>query len=229
MFKADTHPTAGDSPKPDANSINFFLNDRAKSELFGGDKPDVAKHYLIIQNDSLHIKNETLVKENAELSSERDECLEEQDKLEVNLRYMRGEMKNFVELRNMEKLITKSHASKVEALQKDREGTASILKAVLWASLANWLLALLTLGGMGALGAISPASTAATAVTLVAGLGVTLVASGLWPARLRTFRKERSDLRQRFEACDQEIKTVVDEIQKTEQSNDFIGKYIDNM
>ena len=97
--------------------INLFLNDDNERRVFGDEKPDPNKHYLILQNDTLHAKINKLEHNFLSVQKELENMEEEVDKMEEQGRYMKGEMKNFVELRNMADKIADKTMKKQKCIQ----------------------------------------------------------------------------------------------------------------
>ena len=95
------------NPSKRNRSLNFFLNDeQADSRVFGNSDIDVNKNYLILQNDVLQKKCYDLEKEKNEIQKSSDEFEIESEKFDESSRYIKNEMKNFIELRNMAEKIS---------------------------------------------------------------------------------------------------------------------------
>ena len=80
-------------------NINVYEGNKQKID----NADNSTQQYIIIMNEELQNKLRVLQQELNEMKSKNDELESESDKHENSIRYMRGVLKNFVELRNMEK------------------------------------------------------------------------------------------------------------------------------
>ena len=79
--------------------INFFLGDGESSNLFQNKnyKYDTNANYIIHQNDTLHTRNRDLERRSQDLETKVESQEEEIDNLENKLRYLKAELKNIFE------------------------------------------------------------------------------------------------------------------------------------
>jgi len=177
-----------------------------------------ANKYIILQNDSLHVMNKTLTCTINEVQSDLVEKESEIESQETSIRYMKGEMKNFVELREMEKRITEITIAKYNAMVKLRDmnhmmtryyailGGATI---VAWAGLEYCR--------------VHIGITIPTCAILFGGSAWVLDIGPL------IYNSAVNQVWGEIARCDTDICQRKIEIKRVDDSNDFISTYIDNM
>lgn len=204
---------------------NLYLNTEEDDvRVFENSNPDANKNYIIFQNDTLQKKNYELEKEKSEILKRSEEFECEVDKFDEQLRYIRGELKNFVELRLMEKQI----ADVAESKEKDvamqlSESTKSLKRLILSLCVSKSLSMVIGIlrifnydFSFGSLGLLTGDILFTSYVFLYYFTGEKLKCES-----------NPFDLRQK--QFEQKIKELKIKIKELDDSNDFIGKYIDNL
>ena len=205
--------------------INLFLNDDNERRVFGDEKPDPNKHYLILQNDVLHAKINQLEHDFLCVTKDLESKEEEVDKMEEQSRYMKGEMKNFVELRKMAGKITDMTIKKQKCVQLRYEDEHRFFVKLLIFIITNKCLLFVSSGVMWYLDqfSISTLFISELANILTASF-VTQILPG-YKERLTKLEKYKTEER----SFDLEIEKISKEIKETDESIDFISKYIDSL
>lgn len=212
---------------PKNNNINLYLTDKSKMQrVFGDSDPDPSKNYVILQLDKVQKRLLELERLNAELSKTTENSEEEQDRLDEKIRYMRGKLKNFVELRNMEKSISE----KVTALNvllsehnKDLENRFS--KMVLYI-FSEWSLSVLEYLFLWCFGKLTVGNIALLNILN----GVSIMANGkINPIEYIEFYGNFKLFAENRKIVLDEIETSKKEIKKTDEANDYISEFIDIM
>ena len=208
-------------------SVNVYLSTpEDRKRVYGDDKPDPHKHFIIVQNEILTSKSDRLTDENSKLLKEIEEKDNEVDKMEVQLRYIRGELKNFVELRKMADAIT-THVENIETKTKDQldkwvkfiprfltqfvlNKTLSVINCILL-----WYFNKLTI----------PFIITTELVTTI----TTVIVTGISPIDIKDYKKGFLQYTETHSVATEEVKKIKDEMKRTDDGNDFISKYIDCM
>ena len=107
-----------------SESVNIFFRDNK-------DKQDLNKtaspyeKYIILMNETLQMENRQHLALNKKIESELEEVQEENDKLDTSCRYMRGLLKNLVELEKLKTSactsLTRINSSYETKFGKDRD------------------------------------------------------------------------------------------------------------
>ena len=205
--------------------INLFLNDDNERRVFGDDKPDPNKHYLILQNDTLHAKINQLEHDFLCVNKDLESSEEEVDKMDEQSRYMKGEMKNLVELRKMADKITDLTIKKQKCVQLGFDDEHRFFVKLLLFIIANKFLLFVSSGVMWYFDYFS------ISTLFISELANILTASCLtqifpgYKDRLSKLGKYKS------EECsfDLEIEKIKKEIKETDDSVDFLSKYIESL
>ena len=211
-------------------SLNFFLNDEiADNRVFGTSDISTAdsnKHYIILQNDTLHKKIYELEKEKNEIQKICDEFEQEVDKYDESSRYMRNEMKNFIELRKMEQEISVLFEDKYKEYQYHHLKLLNLAKTIImfvifFRFLDSAILYFILYTGYDD----------NVVLFYVADLIniLNLICYGLFGQEVKTAQICIKCFNINIDVLDKTIKQKREEIKKTDDSNDFISKYIDNL
>jgi len=210
-------------------SLNFYLNDEiADNRVFGTSDistTDANKHYIILQNDILQQKFYELEKQKNEIQKKCDEFEEEVDKYDASSRYMRNEMKNFIELRKMEHEISILLENKYKEYQRLHTELFDILKTFII------FIVFFRLFDSVALYSILYIGYDNNIIFYIADLIniLNLVCYFLFGQEIKTTRSCIKIFKTNINVLDDTIKQKRAEIKKTDDSNDFISKYIDNL
>lgn len=87
-----------------SDSINIYLrNEEQKSDILSNLTSE--RKYIILQNDTLQSENKELVKKIKELEFQIEELETDSGKNETSIRYIKGMLKNFVEIDKIHKKI----------------------------------------------------------------------------------------------------------------------------
>jgi len=205
--------------------INLFLNDDNERRVFGDEKPDPNKHYLILQNDTLHAKINQLEHDFLCANKDLEVKEEEVDKMDEQSRYMKGEMKNFVELRKMADKITDMTVKKQKCIQLRYDDEHRFFVKLLIFIITNKFLLFVSSGVMWYLDqfSISTLFISELANVLTASF-ITQILPG-YKERLTKLEKYKIEER----SFDVEIEKVKKEMKETDESIDFISKYIESL
>ena len=210
-------------------SLNFFLNDEtADNRVFGTSDistADANKHYIILQNDALQTKCYELEKQKNEIQKICDEFEQEVDKYDESGRYMRNEMKNFVELRKMEQEISVLFEDKYKEYQKYHTELLDILKTV---CLFITFFRLLDSAILYFIIYIGYDDVVLFYMSDLINI-LNIVCYVLFGQEVKTARSCIEIFNINIDLIDKTIKQKREEIKKTDDSNDFISKYIDNL
>ena len=208
--------------KTSDKNLNFYL-----SPSGGGvakEEPVIYKDYIISQNQLIHSNISELTLKNTELQNEKTVLEDENDHYETSTRYMKNEMKNFVELAKM-------HGD-VRILSGKTTDLYSELKATNDALIKRMAVFLLMSKGVFCMvsminwysGWVIPSTSfdLATCAFLAVCLRLT-------PRSISDWTKKNADNLAEVNKINAESKKILDTIKKTDESNDFISKYIDNL
>lgn len=209
------------------NNINLYLNDESKmNRVFGKPKPDPSKNYLILQLDEVQKRLIELERENAKLIKTAEEAENEQDSLDEKIRYMRGKLKNFVELRNMEKTVAeKSNDLSVLLNDQNNELLSRLEKVGLFIisemslSVVDYFMLMyfdmLTVGNISLLNLVNT--------------GIILAYNRINPYEYVKFYDTLPCFFKKCKNIIDEIQKQKKEIKKTDEANDYITEFIDTM
>ena len=208
-----------------AKHINLFLNDDNEQRVFGDEKPDPNKHYLILQNDTLHAKINQLEHDFLCLNKDLDSKEEEVDKMDEQSRYMKGEMKNFVELRKMSDKITNMTVKKQKCVQLKYDDEHRFFVKLLIFIIINKFLLFVSSGVMWYLDKFSIGTLfVSELINVLTASFITQILPG-YKERLAKLKKYENEER----LVDVEIEKVKKEMKETDESIDFISKYIESL
>jgi uncharacterized protein YlxW (UPF0749 family) len=209
------------------NSVNVYLTSQEnRQRVYGDDKPDPHKHYIIVQNESLTKRSELLTTENNRLQKEFDEKDDEVDKMEITVRYMRGELKNFVELRNLADKISSTLREKEVHMIKQHNITTTFIPKFLTQFATNKSLSMMNWIMLWYLDMFSlPYVFTTEMITILA----TTMLVGVSPSDINNHKKMFRIYTHEQLQFDDEIRKLQDEIKKTDDGNDFLSKYIDSL
>lgn len=211
-------------------SFNFYLKDEiADNRVFGNSDistADANKHYIILQNDTLQTKCYELEKQKNEIQKTCDEFEEEVDKYDESGRYMRNELKNFVELRKMEHEISVLFEDKYKEYQKLHLELLNIIKIICIFIIFFRLLdsAMLYFIIYTSFDDIYSLLGVADVINIL-----NLICYVFFGQEFKTARSCIKQFNINMDVLDKTIKQKREEIKKTDDSNDFISKYIDNL
>lgn len=205
-------------------NVNFFLNENNEERVFGNEKPDPNKHYLILQNDTLHAKIMALEQEHITLTKELEAKEDELDTFDEQSRYIKGEIKNFVELRRMADEITHLTEEKEDISDLHLKNVQAVANRLTMFIFVNKIFvlacfALLHYMDMFSIYMVLTCEFVNVMNSCIATLTTPLDMKHMADLR-RGYKNEKTLL-------EEEIKKLKNEIKKTDESNDFISKYID--
>lgn len=211
----------------DEKSVNVYLTEQSdRKRVYGDNKPDPHKHFIIVQNEHLTHKANLLMSENQTLQKEIDSKDDEVDTMEIQVRYMRGELKNFVELRKMADKISSSLERKGVIMDNQYEKTNKFIPRFLIQFLMNKSLTMLNLLILWYSDRLTlPYIVTAELITTAS----TLVITGVTPVHINNHKKEFKTYLDSQLVVSNEIEKFREEIKRTDDGNDFISKYIDSM
>ena len=193
-------------------SLNFYLNDEtADNRVFGSSDistSDANKHYIILQNDTLQQKCYELEKQKNEIQKICDEFEEQVDTYDESSRYMKNEMKNFIELRKMD------HTELLDILK------TVILFVIFFRLIDSIIMYFIIYTGYDDLLLFCIADLINIS---------NLICYGLFGQEVKTAKNCIETFNININMLDKTIKQKREEIKKTDDSNDFISKYIDNL
>jgi hypothetical protein len=209
------------------HNINVYLTDSDdRKRVYGDDKPDPNKHFIIIQNESLTHRANLLTIENNRLQKDNDDKEEEVDKMDVQIRYMRGELKNFVELRTMSDKITEATERKISHMNAQYEKTNKFIPKFLTQLVFSKSLSMLNILLLWYSNRLTIPYIFTT--ELISMLLTTNI-SGVTPGDVGIHKKEFMEYIETQLGFTAEIKKLRDEVKRADDGNDFITKYIDSM
>ena len=212
---------------PKNNNINLYLTDESKMQrVFGDSDPDPSKNYVILQLDKVQKRLLELERLNAELSKMTENSEEEQDRLDEKIRYMRGKLKNFVELRNMEKSISEK-VTELNVLISDHNKDLEnrFVKMVLFIC-SEWSLSVFEYFFLWCFGKLTVGNIALLNILN----GVSIMAYGkMNPFEYIEFYGNFKLFAENRKIVLAGIETSKKEIKKTDEANDYISEFIDIM
>jgi len=207
-------------------NVNFFLNENNEERVFGNEKPDPNKHYLILQNDVLHAKILALEQEHVTLTKAIELNEDEIDTFDEQSRYMKGELKNFVELRKMADEITRFTEDKEEIVELLFNNATNVNHRLGMFVLVNKVFVVLSLSVLYYMDMFSIQMVLACEfINLINSCIATLTT----PQDLKFMADLRRDYNKDRKLLEEEIKKLKNEIKRTDESNDCISKYIDSL
>ena len=210
-------------------SLNFYLNDEtADNRVFGSSDistSDANKHYIILQNDTLQQKCYELEKQKNEIQKICDEFEEQVDTYDESSRYMKNEMKNFIELRKMEQEISVLLETKYKKYQKYHTELLDILKTVILFVIFFRLIDSIIMYFIIYTGYDDLLFFCIADLINISNL----ICYGLFGQEVKTAKNCIETFNININMLDKTIKQKREEIKKTDDSNDFISKYIDNL
>lgn len=195
-------------------------NDDNKQELLN------IKNYIIQQNMNLNVANKELTIENVKLSKTLDEKEDEIDNFETQLRYIKGELKNFIQLRENAEYITKLTIMKEKNITELLNNYNSLFLYMTIFLLVYKLLSLtvsFVLNYNNMFDFYNSVSLECMTFISIFYLPEMLFKKySYFYLKLNTLKKQNWSL-------NEEIKNKKDDNKQIEDSNDFISKYIDNI
>lgn len=207
-------------------NVNFFLNETNEERVFGNEKPDPNKHYLILQNDTLHAKIMALEQEHITLTKDLEAKEDEIDTFDEQSRYIKGEIKNFVELRKMADEITLLTEEKEEISELLFKNVNNVVHRLGMFILVNKIFVLLTFGLLYYMDMFSIKMVLSCEFIHFIN---SCIATLTTPQDLKYMADLRKEHRQERRTLEDDIKKLKSEIKRTDESNDIISKYIETL
>lgn len=205
-------------------NINVYLSTEEAKKNVSDIKIDYKEDYLICDNVQLREQISKITNENIHLKNLNETAEDEADKNDERMRYIRNELKNFVEkdimlkklveLNNKEKI---SHFRIQEVYEKYQKKLKQFLFIVRIVSSAG-IFALWYFNKLNILTILSNELSSHVNCFYLVGLFDTQKKNILlnsYHLNIKTIREQ--------------IKKIQEEIKEIEDSNDFISKYIDNL
>lgn len=210
----------------DAKHTTIYLSNQENRErVFGSEQPDPNTSYIIMQNDMLQTRIKVIEAENirvlADSVSKEDEC----DVMDERLRYIKGELKNFVELRNMSSKVSELTNINYKALKEHQQNNAVLTKRICTYILVDKLSSLLT---VLLLWYINKLTLSNIIFALMSTTGVNMFSINI-PSAVNKYKLSDTEHIKIRNKNTNEIHTIIKEMKKTDESNDFISKYIDSL
>jgi cell division protein FtsB len=208
-------------------NVNVYLtNPEDRQRVYGDDKPDPHKHFIIVQNENLTSESARLRGENSRLQKEIDDGEAEVDKMETQVRYMRGELKNFVELRKMADLITLA----TEEKEKNTKDQYDLTMKFFPKFLVQFALSKINMvGSCLILWYIDRLTIPYILSTELLTTLTNIVISGVSPYDVMKHKDELELYSIARNKTNTEIEKLRKEVKRADDGNDFITKYIDSM
>lgn len=207
-------------------NVNFFLNESNEERVFGNEKPDPNKHYLILQNDILHAKIMALEQEHITLTKDLEAKEDELDSFDEQSRYIKGEIKNFVELRRMADEITHLTEEKEDLSDLHLKNVQAIVNRLIMFVFVNKIFAISSFALLYYMDMFSIYMVLACELVNVVNSCIATLTTPLDFKHMSDLRKGYKDERRMLE---DEIKKLKSEIKRTDDSNDIISKYIETL
>jgi len=210
------------------HNISLYLNtDEMKQQLTGTQSnASSSEKYIIHQNDCLQVINIELRDKITKLQEEFNALEEEADGHDERTRYMRNEMKNFVELRNMTNEVLTIFEQKYKISELKHKTINELLM-----SLRNFIIINRTLSlTSGLLLWYFDKFNIWSLLTseLISGMSTCSVTK-LLPMNLNKTKKLLDSYQTQLKESDDKIMKKNKEIKETDGSNDFISKYIESL
>jgi len=210
------------------HNISLYLNtDEMKQQLTGSKSTaSSSEKYIIHQNDCLQVNNIELRDKITKLQEEFNALEEEADGHDERTRYMRNEMKNFVELRNMTNEVLTIFEQKYKVSELKYKTISELLM-----SLRNFMIINRTLSITSGLflwyfDKFNIWSLLAS--ELISGMSTCSVTQ-LLPMDFKKTKKLLDSYQTQLKEFDNKIMSKKKEIKETDVSNDFISKYIESL
>ena len=170
-----------------------------------------------------------LEKKKLELTATLDSQEEEVDKLETQLRYMRGELKNVFELKVMAENIQAIEKSKGTVCTSKLTLVTSQLKSMYTLHGAHFVMIFVSTFYLAYAGSLTYHITLVATTSILASLLFTMALHRVTPIHYRAYRDANDVYVAKLNNYDADIKRIQDDVKRTETSNDFISKYIDSI
>jgi hypothetical protein len=184
------------------------------------------KNYIIRQNTSLNESNKNLISENASLTLQLESKEDELDTMETQIRYIKNELKNFVELRELEQCITNLTIKK-ESKTKDisKEYRKLLLFSIVFICVYK-IFNLITLFTFAYNDVFNLDNV--ILIDFVHLFSIFCLPECLMH-KYSNFYSKIKTTKQCIETIVESVKVKKEEMKKIEDSNSFIVKYIDNL
>ena len=205
-------------------NVNFFLSENNEERVFGNEKPDPNKHYLILQNDILHAKIMALEQEHITLTKDLEAKEDELDSFDEQSRYIKGEIKNFVELRRMADEITHLTEEKEDAYELQLKNIQAVVNRLTMFIFVNKIFMFSCFGLLYYMNMFTVYMVLACELV---NLMNSCIATLTTPIDLKYMADLRKGYKNDRKLLEEDIKKLKHEIRKTDESNDFISKYIE--
>lgn len=208
--------------------LNLYMNKPGNDLGSLNDKEEfnLIKLHLVNQNIELTNENKEFIKKHTKMQAEIDEKEEAVDTHENQLRYIKGELKNFVQLRELSEHIHRIYKLKQETYKvffKQIRNAAALTGACVlgykfWSIAATFLLH------------YTDTIVYETVFDYIFVDNLLFSSFMCIPtAKLTSFVEAFNMFSIKNTRFDNEIKSVEKEIKEIEDGNDFISKYIDNL
>ena len=183
--------------------------------------------YIILMNEELNNKNREQIEEIKDLNSQIIDLEDQSDRTEKSVIYMRGLLKNFVELKNMQISLNKLYVNKYtnniqkldfinkfilnlnECIKIIPVVSAIILSLIFLMEIINLYEILMYIFIIGIIGLIT--------------IYYTKISTELF----YNYNKFKCNVDELNKTYNQQIKTLENKIKKIEDGNDFLNEYID--
>lgn len=192
-----------------------------------GNNRDNSHAYMISQNDVLHVVNNELVKCNTLLRKEVEDKDNEVDNMDERVRYIRGEIKNFVGLRELDKAKCVLMADNCKHNEHILRLNIRYIRILVLLFLANmvisWFVVLLLYyyASLTVVSFVATVTMVMSSTTYTTYIGCDIGYNAYTKCGLHMTKTINCN-KSRISEIDKEILT-------TEASNDFISKYIDSI
>jgi len=209
-------------------NISFYLtNDETKQKITGDNSNmSSSEKYIILQNDCLNAINNELREKINSMQVELKDLEEETDKNDERTRYMRNEMKNFVELRIMTNEVLSMFENKYKVSELKYKTIIELYKCLINFIFFNKIL---SLGGRFVLWYFDRFNLVSVLITeIISGVSAAY-ATKLSPGVLKKTKKLLESYETQTKKFDSDIMEQKKNIKVTDDSNDFITKYIDSL
>lgn len=205
-------------------NINVFLNNEETKKKVSDVKIDSKEEYLICDNIQLRNQLEKLTIQNTELKSLNETAEDEADKNDERMRYIRNELKNFVEkdimLKKLAELNNKEKRSQIK-IQEVYENYQKKLKQFLF------IVRIVSSTGIFALWYFNKLNILTILSNELSSHINCFYLVGLFDAQKNNILLNSYHLN--IKTIREQIKKIQGEIKEIEDSNDFISRYIDNL
>lgn len=192
----------------------------AKNELMN------IKNYIIQQNTSLNDTNKSLISENTSLTSKLEAKEDEIDTMETQIRYIKSELKNFVELRELEQCITNLTIKKES---KTKDMCDEYRKLLLFSVVFTCVYKIFNILAMFTISYNDVFNLDNVIFIDFVYLFSTFCLPEFLMKKYSNFSSKIKTNKQCIDNILETIKDKKEEMKKIEDSNSFIVKYIDNL